>query len=254
MKNFKISDHSTTPPKGAVKKEIEKITKQRVKEIARLHKVLIAEKKHSLLIILQGMDASGKDGTVEAVFGECSAIGLKKYNFSSPTKKELAHDFLWRVHQIVPEGGEIVIFNRSHYEDILIQRVHKWIDEDRVKVRMRAINDFEYLLTHDNNTTVLKFFLNISYKEQENQLMERINFVEKRFKHNDNDWEERKHWKEYMDAYEYAIRNSEFDWTIVPVDKRWYRNYIISGVVLEALQKLNLEYPKHPELDNFKPK
>ncbi len=241
---IKLSEISTCPPPDADKKEIKKLTDQYAERIGALNEILMAEQKHSLLVVLQGMDASGKDGAVRKVFRDCAPINLSVHAFKKPTDIEMRHDFLWRVQQQAPAKGEIKIFNRSHYEDILIQRVHGWIDEERVQKRMDAINAFEELLHFDNNTAVLKFYLHISHEQQGIELQQRIDEPEKRWKHNDNDWEERKRWHDYMQCYEYAINNSKIPWTIVPVDKRWYRDYIISEKVCETLEGMNLAFGK----------
>ncbi len=244
---IKLSEISTKAPEGLTKKGLKKQTEKIAKEIARLQDILNAQKKHSLLIVLQGMDSSGKDGTTANVFKYCGPVGLSAYGFKKPTDEELAHDFLWRVHKLAPAKGEIKVFNRSHYEDVLIQRVHKWIDEDRVNSRFDAINAWEKLLINDNGTTILKFYLHLSYERQGEKLQERIDDPEKQWKHNPGDWEERKLWDKYRDAYEDVINRSEVPWIIAPVDQRWYRNYFIGSKILEALQSLDL---KKPGLDN----
>lgn len=243
MSKIKLVDYSPMPPKGIKKKAIKESTQEYVERIGALQKVLRAESKHSLLVVLQGMDASGKDGAVFKVFRDCSHNGVATYSFKKPTEEEFAHDFLWRVHQRVPAKGEVMIFNRSHYEDILIQRVHGWISEEHVEKRMKAINAFEELLTFDNNTTILKFFLHSSYDGQEKQLQERLDEAEKNWKHNDGDWEERKHWDKYMKCYEYVLNDSSIPWHIIPVDERWYRDYCISKIVMEKLEELDMKYP-----------
>lgn len=243
----RISEISALPPKGIEKDDLQKETKKLIKRLGELHHLLYAEAKHSVLVVLQGMDASGKDGAVRRVFSECTIAGLDLVSFKKPTEQEFAHDFLWRVHRWAPEKGTLTIFNRSHYEDILIQRVHKWIDMERVEKRMAAINAFEELLQFDNNTVIFKFFMHISKEEQEAQLRERLEDPSKFWKHNDGDWEERKHWDEYMRAYEYAINNSVVPWHICPVDKRWYRDYVIAKTLVEGLEKLNMQLPPMPK-------
>lgn len=156
----------------------------------------------------------------------------------------MAHDFLWRVHRWAPEKGMLTIFNRSHYEDILIQRVHKWIDMTRVKKRMAAINAFEELLEFDNNTLIFKFYMHVSKEEQAVQLQERLDDPNKYWKHNPGDWEERKLWDQYMEAYEYAINESSVPWHICPVDNRWYRDYFILKILVDGLEKLNMNMPQ----------
>ncbi|MFQ5447394.1 MAG: PPK2 family polyphosphate kinase [Saprospiraceae bacterium] len=240
---IKLKDYSTRAPAGTDKKKLKKLTAEYQKRIGELNEILRAEKKHSLLVILQGMDSSGKDGAVKKVFKDCTPFNLSVYSFKKPTEIEFAHDFLWRVHQQVPAKGDIKIFNRSHYEDILIQRVHQWIDEERVSQRMDAIDAFEQLLVFDGNTTILKFYLHLSYEQQAIELQERLDQPRKYWKHNDGDWKEREHWHEYMRCYEDAINRSAIPWTIVPVDQRWYRDYVIAKKVCEALEAMNLEYP-----------
>ena len=240
----KLSEISTKAPKGIKKKDLKEETEKLVKRLGELHHLLYAEGKHSVLVILQGMDASGKDGAVRRVCRDCTIAGLDLVSFKKPTELEMAHDFLWRVHQWVPEKGMLTIFNRSHYEDILIQRVHKWVDMNRVKKRMAAINAFEDLLQFDNNTLIFKFYMHISQEEQEVQLQERLEDPSKFWKHNPGDWEERKLWPEYMEAYEYAINQSKVPWYICPVDDRWYRDYFILKTMVEELEKLGMVMPK----------
>lgn len=240
---IKLSKISTKPPKDYDKKTIRQATKKMVDEIAELQYKMAAEGKRSILIILQGMDASGKDGTTKNVFKECSPTGISVTSFKKPTDEEFAHDFLWRVHKHAPAKGQIKIFNRSHYEDILIQKVHGWITPKQQKMRMDAINSFEQLLQFDNNTTVLKFYLHISPERQLEKLQERIDDPEKNWKHNDGDWKEREHWAKYRRCYEYAINNSAIPWHIIPVDSRTYRNYSVAKVVLETLKKMRFKLP-----------
>ncbi|MBV6441013.1 MAG: polyphosphate kinase [Haliscomenobacteraceae bacterium CHB4] len=241
---IKLSEISTLPPKGFKKDALKDKTAKLVKRLGELQHLLYAEAKHSVLIVLQGMDASGKDGAVRRVFSECTIAGLDLASFKKPTEAEFAHDFLWRVHKCVPEKGTLTIFNRSHYEDILIQRVHGWIDMKRVQTRMAAINAFEDLLKHDNNTLIFKFYMHISSEEQEEQLRQRLEDPAKFWKHKEADWEERKLWDKYMEAYEYAINNSTTPWHICPVDKRWYRDYFIAKTLVEGLEKLDMQLPK----------
>ncbi len=240
---IKLSEISTKPPKGADKDDIKKATKEMTKEIAELVETMFAEKKHSLLVVVQGMDSSGKDGSTQNVFKYCSPSMVSAKAFGKPSDEEFAHDFLWRVHKHAPEKGKVQIFIRSHYEDILIQRVHKWIDEDRVDARMDAINAWERLLEADNNTTVLKFYLHLSYERQGEKLQERIDDPEKNWKHNPGDWEERKLWDEYRRCYEDCINRSAIPWIITPVDSRSYRNYFIAKKVLETLRSFNMKKP-----------
>lgn len=240
---IKLYDISCDAPKDVKKDDIRDKTKKLTDRLGELQKVLYAEKKHSVLVVLQGMDASGKDSAIFNVFHECNPVGLNVVSFKKPTEEEFAHDFLWRVHKHTPAKGMIQIFVRSHYEDVLIQRVHKWIDEERVNKRIQAINAFEELLQFDNNTHIFKFYLHISKEQQEEELKERLNESDKYWKHNANDWKEREYWDDYMRCYEDVINRSTIPWTVVPVDQRWYRDYIISKMLVEALEKLNMKYP-----------
>ena len=246
MNKISLKSFSTLPPEefNLSKKKAKIAVCRMALEIGRLFQIMYAQKKHNFLIVLQGMDASGKDGSTKNVFGQTSPSIIDAFSFRKPTEEEFAHDFMWRVHKKTPGEGQVHIFIRSHYEDILIQRVHKWIDESHVEHRMKTINAFEINLQKDNNTTIMKFFLNISPERQKGKLQERIDLQEKNWKHNDGDWEERKHWGAYMQAYEDILNWSEIPWNIVPVDKKWYRNYYIAKVVLEKLRSLDLQLPK----------
>lgn len=240
---IKLSAISTEAPEGVKKKELAEETAKLVERLGELHNRMYAGGKYSMLIILQGMDGSGKDGAVRRVFSNCSIAGLDLVSYKKPTEEEFAHDFLWRVHKWVPQKGMTTIFNRSHYEDILIQRVHGWIDMERVEKRMAAINAFEDLIQFDNNTLVFKFYMHISHEEQGIQLQQRLDDPAKFWKHNDNDWEERKLWDKYMEAYEYAINKSTTPWYICPVDNRWYRDYFMAKTLVEGLEKLDMKLP-----------
>ncbi len=241
---IKVADYATKPPKKADKDDFKKPMKKLLEKLADLQYLMQAEAKHSLLIILQGMDASGKDGITKKVFGAITPGGIHVHSFKKPTDEEFAHDFLWRVHKLVPQKGMIAVFNRSHYEDVLIQRVHGWISEEHAEKRIAAINVFEDLLAFDNKTIVLKFFLHISHEQQEIELRQRIDEREKHWKHNDGDWKERKHWDKYMRCYEEVLNNSTTPWHIIPMDERWYGQYLIAETVVEALKGLNMEFPE----------
>lgn len=243
MGKIELSKISTKAPGSIDKKEAEERLQKIAKEIGEYQERLAAEGKQSLLVIMQGMDSSGKDSATQKAFQYASPVGLSSYSFKKPTDEEFAHDFLWRVHKQTPGKGEIKIFLRSHYEDVLIQRVHGWIDEKRVQKRIEAINAFEELLQFDANTTILKFYLHLSKEEQENQLMERVLESDKHWKHNDGDWEERELWNDYQDAYENVLNHSKIEWNIIPVDDRWYKNYKIAETILDTLKKMNPQYP-----------
>ena len=244
---IKLSKIPTTPPKDINKKEIKSKTKEMVKQIAELQQLMYAEGKRSILIIFQGMDSSGKDGATRKVFEGCSPSGIQAVSFKKPTDEEFAHDFLWRVHKQAPAKGQIKIFNRSHYEDILIQKVHGWITPKQQKMRMNAINAFETLLQEDNGTVILKFYMHLSPARQLEKLQERIDDPTKNWKHKDGDWKERELWSKYRSCYEYAINNSEIPWHIVPVDSRWYRDYSVAKIVLATLKKMRFKLETLPK-------
>jgi len=245
-----LANISTKPPAELTKAGKKKERAQLIDDLANLQNLMFAQSKHSLLLVFQGMDASGKDGLVRKVFSKVSPNGVKVHSFKKPTDEEFAHDFLWRVHKVAPQQGMIRIFNRSHYEDILIQRVHNWIDEDRVKQRIKHINNFEALLQEENNTHILKFYLHVSFEEQQVRLQERIDMQRKNWKHNPGDWEERKHWDKYMQAYETCFNecSPKIPWHIIPADENWFKEYSVAKIVVEKLKSLNMEFPKiNPE-------
>lgn len=217
-------------------------------EINALQDILHAEGKRKVLLVLQGMDASGKDGTVRHVFKESDPLGIRLASFKAPSSEELAHDYLWRVHQQVPKAGELVIFNRSHYEDVLIVKVHNWIDEAECKRRYAQINDFERMLT-ETGTTIIKCFLHISKEEQKIRMQERLDDPTKTWKFNPGDLKERALWSQYMQAYEQAIKATSTDnapWHIVPADSKTNRNLLISRLLLTTLKSMKLTYPPVP--------
>jgi PPK2 family polyphosphate:nucleotide phosphotransferase len=193
---------------------------------------------------MQGMDASGKDGLVRKVFTSMNPQGVNVHSFKVPTAEELSHDFLWRIHAAAPPKGMIQLFNRSHYEDILVTRVHKWCDDDLAQKRMRAINDFERLLQEHNNTHILKFYLHISEEEQASRLQERMKDPAKMWKYNEKDLEEMKLREIYLQMYEEAFNNcNQPEWTIVPSDQNWYKEYVIVSAMHELLKGLDMKFP-----------
>jgi PPK2 family polyphosphate:nucleotide phosphotransferase len=209
-----------------------------------LQNLLYAESKHSVLIVVQGLDASGKDGVVRNVFGKLNPQGVLVKSFKVPTPEEAAHDFLWRVHLHAPAKGMIQLFNRSHYEEILVTRVHKWCDDEMAHKRMKTINDFEELLQVHNHTQILKFYLHVSREEQHKRLKERTKDPSKMWKYNERDFAEAKLWKEYMQAYEDCFEHCDkVPWTIVPSDQNWYKEYIIAKQLHELLKNLDMQYP-----------
>ena len=244
MEKIKLREISTRAPEGMDKADTKKKTEQIVNELDDLQNLLYAEGKHSILIVLQGMDASGKDGIIRNVFGRMNPQGVRVMSFKAPTAEELSHDFLWRIHEHGPAKGMIQLFNRSHYEDILITRVHSWCDDETAKKRMRSINDFERLLTDHNQTHILKFYLHISPEEQHERLQERMKDPAKMWKYNEKDFEEAKLWDRYRDMYEDCFENcNEVPWTIVPSDQNWYKEFIIASQLHDLLKGLNMEFP-----------
>ncbi|HXC03412.1 MAG TPA: PPK2 family polyphosphate kinase [Bacteroidia bacterium] len=214
-------------------------------DLFQLQHLLFAEQKHSLLIILQGMDASGKDGTIRHVFSSMNPMGVNVKAFKSPTPEEQSHDFLWRIHPHAPARGMISIFNRSHYEDILVPAVHKLIKPDLLKRRYERINSFEQGLL-DSGTLILKFFLHISREEQKKRLDERIHNPRKMWKYDPADTREAPRWNAYMQTYEQIFKNcsSASPWHIIPSNHKWYRNYRIALKITETLEALQMKYPK----------
>jgi PPK2 family polyphosphate:nucleotide phosphotransferase len=206
---------------------------------------LFAEKKRALLVVLQGMDTSGKDGTVRGVFNDTGPLGVVVTPFGRPSEEELAHDYLWRVHAVTPRKGFIGVFNRSHYEDVLVVKVRKFALPDAIEQRYDQINAFEKHLS-ENGVTILKFMLHISKDEQGKRLQERLDQPEKRWKWNASDLEDRKLWPEFQDAYETMLRRTSTahaPWRVVPADKKWRRNAIIAAIVRGTLEDMDPQYP-----------
>ena len=244
MSTIKLSEISTRAPEGLEKVSTKEKTRLIVEELNEFQNLLFAENKHSVLFIIQGMDASGKDGVIRNVVGNLNAQGVSVKSYKKPTEEELAHDFLWRIHHYAPARGMIQVFNRSHYEDILITRVHRWCDDQTAKKRMQAINDFERLLGEHNNTHILKFYLHISPEEQHSRLEERMKDPTKMWKYNEGDFEEAKHWDKYMKVYEDCFENcNQPPWIIVPSDQNWYKEFVIADHLLRLLKGLDMNYP-----------
>lgn len=244
MSEIKLKDISTRAPKDLDKEITKKKTEKILGELDELQNLLFAESKHSVLVVIQGMDGSGKDGVIRNVLGNMNPQGVTVKSYKAPTPEELSHDFLWRIHQHAPAKGMIQVFNRSHYEDILITRVHKWCDDATAKKRMNAINDFEKLITDHNSTHILKFYLHISPEEQHERLSERMKDLAKMWKYNEKDFEEAKLWNEYMQMYEDCFNNcNNPEWTIVPSDQNWYKEYIIASQLRDLLKGLDMKFP-----------
>lgn len=220
-----------------------------IARIDALQDILWAQGRHALLAVFQAMDAGGKDGTMRKVFGPVDPLGIVATSFKKPSDRELAQDYLWRIHQVVPPKGMIGLFNRSHYEDVLVVRVHGLAPPESIERRYDQINAFERHLA-DNGVTVLKFFLHISKDEQKERLQERINNPTKRWKFNPGDLNERKLWKPYMEAYEAALRRCSTPWApwyVIPADRNWYRNALVARIVRVTLEEMDLKYPPAPK-------
>jgi PPK2 family polyphosphate:nucleotide phosphotransferase len=237
-----LSDFDTEPPSKELpcESEWENQLVELGEQLNKMQSTLHAAKTHGLLVIFQGMDTAGKDGVIRSVFTHISPLGVRAEAFGVPTELENRHDFLWRVHQKVPQRGQLTIFNRSHYEDILVPSVRESLSDARRHERMQEINAFERLLVKENNTLIFKFFMHVSKAEQEAQLKERLEDPTKFWKHNEQDWEERKHWDRYQRLYEYILNRSEIPWHVCPVDDRWYRDYVIASRVVAGLEALKL--------------
>ncbi len=217
-------------------------------QLAQLQNMLYAEGKHKVLVVLQAMDTGGKDGVIRRVFSGVNPQGVRVANFKAPTAEELSHDFLWRVHQHVPPTGMIQIFNRSHYEDVLITRVHGLIDDATAKRRFRQINDFESMLI-DEGTIIFKFFLYISKAEQKRRLQDRLDDPAKNWKFNAGDLDERARWDDYQRVYQEALNatsSPHAPWFVVPADRKWIRDVYVSSVIVHTLAGLGMQYPPAP--------
>jgi PPK2 family polyphosphate:nucleotide phosphotransferase len=241
-----LRDNGNGNSKVEIKEEERQQTAQLTDEIAKLQEMLYAQRKHKVLLVLQGMDTSGKDGTITALFNRINPMGLRAVAFKQPTPVELAHDFLWRVHRHVPVWGEIAIFNRSHYEDVLITVVQGSIDNKECQRRYQQILDFERMLS-ETGTVIVKLFLHISKDEQRKRLQERLIDPEKQWKFDPNDVVQREKWDDYQQAYQRAIVATDTDhapWYVIPADSKTHRNLLVSTLLLEIMKDLKLSYPK----------
>ena len=241
---IQLANISTRAPKEFSKDETKRETAAILEELDELQNLLYASSKYALLVVIQGPDASGKDGAIKNVFGTLNPQGVTVKSFKAPTTEELSHDFLWRVHAATPGNGMLQIFNRSHYEDILVTRVHKWCDDETALKRMNAINDFEQLLQEHGNTILLKFYLHVSREEQAERLQERIDNPKKHWKYNPKDAEESKLWDVYRQMYEECFEKcNKPAWIIVPSDQNWYKEYVIAKSLRDALKGLDMKFP-----------
>ncbi|MDX1690651.1 MAG: polyphosphate kinase 2 family protein [Acidimicrobiia bacterium] len=214
-----------------------------------LQELLYAEGKRRLLVVLQATDTGGKDGTIRHVFDGVNPQGVKVASFKKPTPRELAHDYLWRVHRHVPGDGEITIFNRSHYEDVLVVRVHSLVPEERWSKRYDHINEFERMLA-DEGTTIRKFFLHISKEEQAERLQARLDDPSKHWKFSLGDLDERKRWDDYQAAFEDMVNRTSTPWApwyVVPADRKWYRNLVVGQVLVDTLEGFDMQYPENED-------
>ena len=224
--------------------------KARIAELAReidaLQDIFWADKRYKLLVLLQGTDTAGKDGTIRAVFKETSPLGVRAVGWKAPTEVERSYDYLWRIHAEVPQAGEFMIHNRSHYEDVLVPVVEQWIDKKTTEQRYRQINDFERMLS-ETGTVIMKFMLHIGFDEQRLRLQERIDDPTKHWKFSLGDLDVRKQWPQYQRAYENLLRATSTDWapwTVVPADSKTHRNLMIATLVRDKLESLKLRYPQ----------
>jgi PPK2 family polyphosphate:nucleotide phosphotransferase len=245
-----LTDAAAAPPPDAPSKDQARVRLERLGgRMEELQDALYAERTRALLVVLQGRDTSGKDGAIRRVFGRINPQGLELASFKAPTATELAHDFLWRVHQAVPAKGAVGVFNRSHYEDVLAVRVHRLVPEAVWRPRYELINQFEHLLTQ-TGTTVLKFFLHISRDEQRERLLARLEEPEKFWKFSAGDLGERRLWDAYTEAYEETLARTstgEAPWYVVPADKKYLRDLLIAEVVTQTLERMGPKYPPAPE-------
>jgi PPK2 family polyphosphate:nucleotide phosphotransferase len=243
LKHFDPGYHGKHESRESALPEIQK----NLQKMEQLQYLMYAENKHSLLIVLQGLDAAGKDGVVRHVLTGMNPSGCVSVNFKQPTARELAHDFLWRVHPHVPAKGSVAIFNRSHYEDVLVARVHNLVPEKVWSKRYDQINDFERLIATENNTTILKFFLHISKEEQLERFKKRLDDPARQWKISDSDYKERDYWKDYIQAFEDVLSKTSAErapWFIIPANHKWFRDLAISQIITRAMEEMNMQLPK----------
>ena len=230
-------------------------TQRLVTRLAQLQDVLFAQAEHRLLVVLQAPDAGGKDGTIRAILTGVNPQGTDVVNFKQPTDAELAHDYLWRVHAHTPAKGEIVVFNRSHYEDVLVVKVHQLVPDKQLERRYDHINAFEQMLV-DEGTTIIKLFLHISPEEQAARLQERLDDPSKRWKFRKGDLEERARWEDYRQAYQTMLQRTSTPaapWYVVPADRTWFRNLVVAEILVQTLEGFEMTYPEPDEdLDGLK--
>jgi PPK2 family polyphosphate:nucleotide phosphotransferase len=240
------ADPSFTP-KNLTRGEAEAQTSACVERLGKLQYQMWAEQKHALLVVLQGLDASGKDGTVRHVMTGINPAGIRVTSFKTPTKEELAHDFLWRAHAHAPARGEVAVFNRSHYEDVLVVRVQGLVPEAVWSRRYEEINAFERTLRRENDTTILKLFLHISKEEQLDRFSKRLEDPTHQWKIDESDYRDRERWGDYRVAYEDAIRETSTvhaPWFVIPADRKWFRNLAVARILVETIESMKVQLPK----------
>lgn len=243
LKHFDPGYHGKYESHKAASPEIQE-NRQKMDELQFL---MYAENKHSLLVVLQGLDAAGKDGVVRHIFSGMNPAGCVSVDFKEPTPKELAHDFLWRVHPHVPAKGSVVIFNRSHYEDVLVVRVHGLVPEKVRAKRYDQINEFERLIVTENNTTILKFFLHISKEEQLDRFKKRLDDPTRQWKISESDYKEREYWGDYIKAFEDVLDKTSTEhapWFIIPSNHKWFRDLAISQIIVQQMEDMDMHFPK----------
>jgi PPK2 family polyphosphate:nucleotide phosphotransferase len=239
-------DTRSTPGFDGDKSDSRDVFRERRKRLAELQDLMYADGTQRLLVVLQAMDTGGKDGTIRHVFKEVDPIGIHMRSFKKPTEPELARDYLWRAHAHVPADGELVVFNRSHYEDVLVVRVHGMVDDERAEQRFAHIRDFERMLVEEG-TTIVKLFLHISKQEQAERLQSRLDRPHKHWKFSSADIAERAHWDRYQEVFRDAIAATSTEdapWYVVPADRKWYRNLAVSTILVETLEGLGMSYPE----------
>jgi PPK2 family polyphosphate:nucleotide phosphotransferase len=238
------------------KDDAEKAFEKNRDRLGELQEIMYAQAKHSLLVVLQAIDTGGKDGTIRAIFDGVNPQGCQVTSFKKPTPLELAHDFLWRVHAAVPQRGMIGIFNRSHYESVLVERVHEIVPKSVWSKRYDQINEFERMLVEDQGVTILKFFLTISKDEQKERLEARLADPKKHWKFNVADLDERKLWDDYQQAFDDMLTKcstKHAPWYVVPADRKWFRNWVVSETIVKSLEAMDVKYPPGPkDLDKVK--
>ncbi len=243
---FKLSSIDPDLKIGFDKNDAVDLLAKEHEKLKALQNLLYADNSRSVLIVFQAMDTGGKDGTIRKVLGPLNPQGVRVHSFKQPNPKEMGHDFLWRIHDCTPKHGMIHVFNRSHYEDVLIARVHKLADSKTIEKRYTHINNFEELLA-DSGTLILKFFLNITFDEQKKRLQERLDIPEKNWKFSSSDMKERNYWDDYMQTYEKALNkcsSPHAPWYVIPANCKWQRNLIIAKILRRSLEKLNCKYPE----------